>query len=93
MRRERNRVASSSEYSGKACSSAPGVRKKFGCEPAARTSASPSMRSPSAVCTAWATGSIAVTSASLTSTLGCSRTILRSEYAMSLGASCEVATW
>jgi hypothetical protein len=49
IRRERSRVASSSEYSGKACSSAPGVRKKLGCEPPARTSASPSMRSPSAV--------------------------------------------
>ena len=33
--RERSRSASRSEYSGNACSSAPGVRKKFGCDPVA----------------------------------------------------------
>ena len=39
--RDRSRWASSSEYSGNACSARAGVSKKFGCEPAARTSASP----------------------------------------------------
>ena len=38
--RDRRLVAFSSEYSGNECSAAPGVWKKFGCEPAARTSAS-----------------------------------------------------
>ena len=70
MMRERSRVASSSEYSGNACSAAPGVWKKFGCEPAASTSASPVKRSPSAVVTVCVAGSIDATSASLTSTFG-----------------------
>ena len=51
MMRERSRCASSRQYSGNACSSAPGVRKKFGCEPAASTSASPEMLAPSVVVT------------------------------------------
>ena len=38
-------------------------------------------------------GSIDATSASLTSTFWSSAKSLRSEYAMSLGASWEVATW
>ena len=38
--RERSRVALSSEYSGNEFSAAPGVPKKFGCDPAASTSAS-----------------------------------------------------
>ena len=37
MMRDRSRCASVSEYSGKACSAAPGVPKKLGCEPPAST--------------------------------------------------------
>ncbi len=93
MIRERSRVASSSEYSGKAFSPAPGVRKKFGCEPAATTSASPVQESPSAAVTVREAGSIDATSASLTSTPGWSWNSRLSENATSLGARSDVATW
>ena len=63
-----------------------GVRKKFGREPAASTSASPAKRSPPASVTERAAGSSSVTSPSLTSTFSCSRNSLRSEKAMSLEA-------
>ena len=46
-----------------------------------------------AIVTAWALGSTAATSAILTSTLGSLRNTLRIEFATSLGASWEVATW
>jgi hypothetical protein len=69
------------------------VRKKFGCDPAASTIASPLKLSPSDVVTVRAAGSTDATSASLTSTFGLSANSLRSENAMSLGASWDVATW
>ena len=73
--------------------SAPGVRKKFGCEPAASTTASPAYSRPSAVVTVRVAGSSATTSSSLTSTFGPSWNRRRSEKAMSAGASWQVATW
>ncbi len=91
--RERSRVASSSEYSGNECSGAPVVPKKFGCDPAARTSASAVNSSPSLAVTVLAAVSTVAISASLTSTFSLPANTPRSECAMSLGASCEVATW
>ena len=93
MTRERSRCASSRQYSGNACSAAPAVRKKFGCEPAASTIASPVNVRPSVVVTVRAAGSSDSTCPSLTSTFSSSAKSLRSEKAMSLDASCEVATW
>ena len=92
--RERSRVASSSEYSGNEFSAAPGVWKKFGCEPAARTSASPLHVSPSCVrhgprCRVHA-GDLGELDVYVVP--GPANTS-RNEWAMSLGASCEVATW
>ena len=83
----------SSEYSGNEYSGAPGVPKKFGCEPAARTSASPVHVSPSVDVTVLVAVSTAEISASFTSTLSWSAKTSRSECAISLGASNEVATW
>jgi hypothetical protein len=57
MMRERSRVAWSSVYSGKLLRSAPGVRKKFGCDPAARTTASAVHDWPSLAVTVRAAGS------------------------------------
>ncbi len=86
-------MASSSEYNGNALSAAPGVPKKFGCEPAASTSTSAFHCPPSVDVTVLAARSTAEISASLTSTFFWSANTDRSECAMSLGASCEVATW
>ena len=70
-----------------------GRAEEFGCDPAARTTASPAYARPSAVVTSSAAGSRPVTSSSLTSTFGRWRKILRSEDATSAGASWQVATW
>ena len=93
MMREPQALGVVSEYSGKACSSAPGVRKKFGCEPAASTRASAAKLCPSAVVTVRVVASTDATSAIFTSTLGSSWKSLRKENATSLEASCDVATW
>ena len=93
MRRDRNRWASSREYSGKEWRSAPGVPKKFGTDPAASTTASPVQLSPSVAVTVHVAGSIDATSAILMLTLRRLWKTLRSETAMLLVPSCEVATW
>ena len=67
--RDRRSVALSSEYSGNEFSAAPGVSKKFGCDPAARTSASAVHSSPSLDVTVFVPVSIDEISASFTSTL------------------------
>ena len=84
MIRERSRWASRSEYSGKAWRSAPGVPKKLGREPAASTRLSPVQVCPSPAVTVLRTGSIATTSAILTSTLRRWKS-LRNENAASAG--------
>ncbi len=91
--RERSRSASSSEYSGKVNSSAPGVWKKFGWEPAASTTASAASSLWSASVTVFASGSAATTSAVRTSTLSCRWNMGSRSKAMSLGVSSVVATW
>jgi hypothetical protein len=72
--------------------SAPGVRKKFGTDPAASTTASPVQVSPSAAVTVCLSGSTATTSSSFTSTFACSWNSRRSEYATSLGGIWQLAT-
>ena len=91
--RVRSRWASFSEYSGKAWASAPGVPKKFGTDPAASTTASPVQLSPSVAVTVQVAGSRDATSASLMFTLRCLWKTLRSETAMLLVPSWDVATW
>jgi hypothetical protein len=60
---------------------------------AVSTMASAANELPSRVVTVRVAGSIVVTSPSLTSTFSSPRNSLRSEYAMSLAATCAVATW
>jgi hypothetical protein len=79
MTRERRRSASSSEYSGNACSRAPAVWKKFGRDPAARTRTSPVWRSPPAVIAVRVAGSISATSSIRTRTFSSLQNTLRSE--------------
>ena len=57
------------------------------------TTASPVCSVPSVVTTVCVAGSTDATSANFTETFGCLRNSLRSENAMWLAASCEVATW
>ena len=67
--------------------------KKFGADPAASTTASPVQLSPSVAVTVHVAGSIDATSAILMLTLRRLWKILRSETAMLLVPSWEVATW
>ena len=89
----RSRSASATEYSGNACSAAPGTPKYSARPPAARTRCEPLTTVPSARVRLRAPGSSPVTSAVRTSTVGYSRKIVRCGRAMSSAGSCDVATW
>ncbi len=89
----RSRSASATEYSGKACSAAPGTPKKFGWAPAAITRCDPCNVLPSASVRLRAERSAAVTCAVTTSTEAYSLKMVRWGRAMSSAGSWELATW
>ena len=81
------------EYSGNACASAPGVLKKFGCEPMASTRKSADIEMPSALVTVLVAGSMFATSATRTETPARLRKTCRIGRATSVTFTCAVATW
>ena len=89
----RRRSASATEYSGNACSSAPGMPKKFGRAPAASTRWSADSDRPSSSTSVRSASDADATPRGPTSTLGTSAKIVRSGRATSSAGSCDVATW
>ena len=86
----RSRSASATEYSGNACSAAPGTPKKFGLAPGRdHEVVDPLTTRPSASVRLRSDSSTASTCAVTTSTVGCSAKIVRSGRAMSSAGSCE----